>query len=92
MKPLAIEMVELLLKKRETIKMTTSFQGNVVDCVLCRAVRYTTTASLRADGYIFVCKFYDDIADENWQVEERRTDDEVELMTLKKYGQSWHLF
>jgi hypothetical protein len=91
MKPLVIDLVEVLLKKGEVVKMTTSFHGNTLDCVVNRVVRFTS-ASARVDGYYFHCTFYDDLIEETQECEERRTDDEVELMTLKKFGNSWALF
>jgi hypothetical protein len=91
MKPIVIEMVEVLLKKGETVKMTTSFHGNTLDCVVRSVERYTS-ASQGSDGYYFHCDFHDDLIEETQECEERRTDCEVELMTLKKYGANWHLF
>jgi hypothetical protein len=69
---------------------TTSFHGNTLDRVVNRVERLTS-ASARTDGYYFHCDFYDDLIEETQTCEERRTD-EVEVMTLKKFGNSWALF
>lgn len=91
MKPMVIEMLEVLLRKGEVVKMTTSFHGNTLDCTINSVSRFTS-ASARTDGYYLHYDFYDQLIDETQECEERRTVDELELMTLKKFGSDWHLF
>lgn len=89
MTPLVVRLVELLLEKGETVKMTSSFHGNTVDVIVKSIERID---SALASSYYFKCEFYDELIDEVQTTDERRSEDELELMTLKKLRDFWALY
>lgn len=94
MKPLVVELIEMLLAKGEVVKMTTSFHGNTLDCCVKSANESILPGAFKSDidGYIFQCEFHDDLIDETQECSERRSMDELEMMGLHKVKDEWFFY
>lgn len=88
MKPLVIDMIEILLRKGETIKMTTLLHGDVEDGSLV-SVSLADQSFCSDAVYFFYFEFFKHPLD---KTREWFSNAEIDAMTLEKRGDSWMLF